>query len=75
MTARTQVGLLGDNAVRPDTNRRETIEYHIIADPAIVPNLHFPGIGESGARANHHTLPNLCPKQAQQSAARRMVAV
>ena len=53
-----EIRTLRHHDVRSDMNFSQTVKGHIVADPGIVANGNFPGIGNVGRGAYQHTLPD-----------------
>jgi hypothetical protein len=75
VVAGTEVAILGNSAVLPDADAIETIEDHIISDPAIVTDFDFPGIGKAGGGADENSRTDPSAEQTQQPATEPMSEV
>jgi len=65
VATRTQIALLGNHAMLADFDAIEAVQYDIIPDPTVIPDRHFPRVGNSGGGANNHVPPHFGPKPPQ----------
>lgn len=58
-----QVASLRDDGVRTDADSVKTVDFGMIADPAMLPESSFPRIGDASCLANENTFADFSSKQ------------